>query len=75
MKVWILTDHYEETSVYNEDTDVLEIPYVKEELSYLNGSYADERDEFIDTIAHIRKVGRGSAYIEERFSIELDDLR
>lgn len=74
MKVWVLTDHYEETSTFAEDTDVLEIPYVKDELSYLDGGYEEERDEFIADIDRIRTRGRGTASIEERFSIELQGV-
>lgn len=76
MKVWKVTDHTSgEAAVYAEDTNILDIPVVSIELSYLSGGYEDERDEFISDIANARIQGRGSAYIEERLNVELVDIR
>ena len=75
MKVWVLHHlDYGYTDVFAEDTDVLEIPAVKEELSWLTGGYEDEREEFIEQIERIKRQGRGSAHIEERFDIELQEV-
>lgn len=75
MKVWLLhMDSYGEVDVFSEDTDVLEIPFVKEELSYLDGAYEDERDDFIAEIERIKKRGSGDAAIEARFVIELTEV-
>lgn len=71
MRVWVLRDHYDEISVYSEDTNVLEINYVKDELNSLRGGYEDERNEFIDDYAN----GRGRLEVEERFVIELVEVR
>ena len=76
MKVWILEDFsHGETDVYPEDTDVLSIPFVTTELSYLVGGYDDELAEFKADLARAKERGRGSATIEERFTIELKELR
>lgn len=75
-KVWVINDEkHGGTTTYAGDKDPLEIPFVKEELSYLTGGYEDEREEFIADIERAKMRGHGSAHIEERFSIELQDLR
>lgn len=76
MKVWVINDYeHGDVSVVGFDTDILEIEPVKTELSYLVGGYEDERDEFIADVERMRKTGRGSAGIEERFSVELQEVR
>jgi hypothetical protein len=75
-KVWVLEDfEHGETDVYSEDTDILELPFVKTELGYLDGGYEDERDQFLADIQRAKERGYGEAYIEERFGLELKDLR
>jgi len=76
MKVWQVEDEdHGETYIYSEDTDILEVPFVKTELSYLVGGYDDEREEFIASIENAKKRGRGSAHIEERLHVELVEVR
>lgn len=72
MKVWLVHDEdHGETYTYAEDRDILEVPVVKNELSYLVGAYEEEREEFIWSINDAKKRGRGAAYIEERLRVEL----
>jgi hypothetical protein len=66
---------YGEVDVYAEDTDVLEIPYVKEELGYLSDGYEDEKDEFLRDVERAKTRGTGEATIEERLSLELVEVR
>lgn len=76
MKVWILNhESYGDVSVYAEDTDVLKISLVEDELFHLIGEYADERAEFIEDVERARQRGFGSASIEERFTITLEEVR
>ena len=76
MRVWVLEDfEHGETDIYPEGTDVLEIPFVKDELSYLVGGYEDERREFILDVVKAIEKGQGSATIEERFTIELKEMK
>lgn len=75
VKIWILhhTD-YGDVYVYDGRMDPFEIPLVKDELSHLDG-YEDEVEEFKSDIARAIKRGDGRAEIEERFYLELDDLK
>lgn len=76
MKVWVLHHFdYGYTQTYAEDTDILESPIVKEELSWLTGGYEDEREEFIADVERMKRTGRGSAMIEERFELELQEVK
>ena len=76
MKVWLLhMESYGEVDVFSEDTDVLEIPFVKTELESLDGGYEDERDDFIADVDRARNRGTGRATIEERFTIELTEVK
>jgi hypothetical protein len=76
MKVWVLKYlEYGSISVFAENTDILEVDAVKDELSYLEGGYEDERDDFIASVSNARKRGYGSAEIEERLSVELVEVR
>lgn len=70
MKVWVLRHKdYGFTQIWSEDTDPLEIPTVKDELSHLVGAYDDELEEFMLTIQN------GYGDIEERFSIRLESVK
>lgn len=76
MKVWVVNDYsHGEITVLAESTDPLEFNFIKDELSYLEGGYEDERDDFIADIASIKRNGRGRAAIEERFDVELVEAR
>lgn len=78
MKVWLLhMESYGEVDVFSEGTDVLEIPFVKQELSYLDGDedYEAERDDFIASVENAKRRGRGEASIEERFRVELREVK
>jgi hypothetical protein len=74
MKVWMLNADGE-YSVYSGDTNMLDIPYVRNELSYLTGSYEAERIEFMTDYAAANRKGHGAAHIEERFCIELMEVK
>lgn len=71
MKVWVIENYsHGETYIYSEDSNLLEVPYVKDELSYLVGAYDGEREEFMTDYAD------GSAWlqIEERFEATLTEV-
>lgn len=77
MKVWIF-DYFEygDVSTYSEDTDVLALPAIATELSYLdNDAYRDEHDNFIADVNRARERGRGEACIEERLRLTLEEVR
>lgn len=79
MKVWLLhMESYGDVDVYSELYAVEEIPFVKQELEYLNaveGEYEEERVRFFDDLRAARRRGRGEAGIEERFSLELVEVK
>ena len=74
MNVWVLTDHYDEVRVFSEDTDLTEVPYIKQELSYLTEAYEEERERFLSDIKRAKRRGYGSAALEERFRLELVEV-
>lgn len=68
--LWIL----EMTDVGETDIvegDILENHFVQTELGYLTGGYEDERDEFLADVERAKRIGRGSATIEERMTVTL----
>jgi hypothetical protein len=76
MRIWLLhMESYGDVAPYAEDTNILEIPFVKTELGYLDGAYEDERDQFIKSVERARERGSGEAGIEERFWVELVEVR
>lgn len=72
--VWVLNHEDHGVETYSGDTDPFEIPTVQDELGWLEGGYEEERDEFIDTVQRAIRKGYGTAYIEERFTLELQRL-
>jgi hypothetical protein len=71
-------DSYSEVDVYSEDTNFLEIPFVKRELEYLvayGDTYQDELDEFYADIERAKTRGTGEACIEELFRLELVSVK
>lgn len=74
MKIWLINTDDGDTYTLRGDENLLEDSYVATELSYLDGGYEDERDEFIADVERAVRRGRGSARIEERFDVELRDL-
>lgn len=79
MKVWVVYHiDYGSIELYTEDSNILETPTVKRELGYfLDGDIAallDEHDEFINSIDYIKNRGGGTAYIEERINVSLEEV-
>ena len=75
MKVWILNhESYGDVSVWDADTNVFQIPLVRRELEALEGRYDDEIESFRNDVTRAVIRGYGDASIEERFSIELDEV-
>lgn len=74
MKVWVIKDHYEEIHLLAGDKDPLKDDYIKDELSYLADGYEDELNDFIQDVKSITSKGYGSAAIEERFEISLQEV-
>lgn len=79
MKVWLLhMESYGDVSVHAEHADVTAIPFVKGELNYLNeggDDFMDEYYEFISDVKRVKARGRGEAGIEERFRLELVEVK
>jgi hypothetical protein len=76
MRVWVLENYsHGEVYIFDESTNLLEVPYIKDELGYLEKSddefFLAEREEFI------RDVERGATWlsIEERFEVELQEVK
>lgn len=72
MKVWVID--FEGVEVYNGGLNPLDIPFVKDELSYLLGGYQDEYDKFVADVKNAVDRGCGEAIVEERFTISLQDV-
>lgn len=76
MKVWLVQNTSNGgVSVYSEATDVAEIPFIKTELGYLEGSYEEEREDFLADVKRARERGYGQAVIEESLSVQLMELQ
>lgn len=78
MKVWTMYHHsYGEIYVLSEDSDVLKFHMISAELEALEGDeyLEDERDDFINDIDRIKARGYGETGIEERFSLELVEVK
>lgn len=77
MRVWVVHhEDYGDTEIWTEDTNVLEIPMVKDELEMLGGDYQDEHDQFVEDIERIRRLGSiSSAYIDERLDVRLVEVQ
>lgn len=76
MKVWVLRTEGGNGDVflYAETVDILSVPYIKSELGNHDGGYEDERDEFISDVENALRRGRGTAVIEDRFTLELQGV-
>lgn len=76
MRLWLIVHHdYGDITAWSEDTNIIEIDMVAQELKYLEGAYEEERDNFLDDIISARERGCGQACIEERLSVELVEIR
>jgi hypothetical protein len=77
MKVWVVHhEDYGDTEIWTEDTNVLEIPMVKDELEMLGGDYQDEHDQFVEDIERIKRLGNiSNAYIDERLDVRLVEVK
>jgi hypothetical protein len=71
MKVLLLDHHsYGETYLFDESTNLLNIPLVVSELEWIGENYPEERDEFVADV----EAGNGG-HIEERFTIYLEEVK
>lgn len=78
MKVWTMYHHsYGEIHVLSEGSDLLKYRPISAELEALEGDeyLEEERTEFIHDIDRIRARGYGTASIEERFDLELVEVK
>lgn len=75
MKVWIVEYlEFGAVSVWDTQTDPVEIPEVKTELSYLDGMES-VREDFLDDLIRAIAQGYGEAEIPERIRVTLVDVR